>query len=309
MKKRFESGNSGNQISFDYSGAELVVEKLVKKRNNISKILNNPGYNKILEHSRKYSSNLLKQKNLLNSLNGKNEGFDFSKVVERKDKYYEMLNYLKKEELKIIEHYGKLCLKYLPDEYQQNAVIYYVIGGYNGIAFDQSVCLNIDYKQFRENINELKLYLAHELFHVGFEHYQKLPDIHKAKKIRDLKEFVLLLTMNEGLATLCPYYKRMEMGEISDRDYQILLDPIELNSKIKQFNEIIYYLDMNLDRDLNDEIIGDVLGQCSTDRLFYVVGCHIGFKIEDKFGNDKIKQMVKRRPEDFFNQYYQLLKD
>lgn len=109
--------------------------------------------------------------------------------------------------------------------------------------------------------------------------------------------------MNEGLATLTPYHKRIELNEVSDYDYKILLDPIELQKRIDQFNKVMKYLDENLDRELDNEIMGTVLGQCSCDRLFYIVGCHMGLKIEEKYGSSKIKEMVKQGPERYFETY------
>lgn len=296
------------QIAFDYSGAELILEHFTDNQDNVEKIVDNPGYQHILLHSKKYSSNPITEENLLNSLNGKNEGFDFSNVKTRKDKYIKIIKYLKENEQEIINDYAKLCLKYLPKDYKQKVTIYFVIGGYNGIAFDNKICMNIDYKQFRENYNELKLYIAHELFHIGFEKYHPLPDIFKAKTVTDLKEIVLLMIMNEGLATLTPYYKRMEMNEISDYDYEVLLDTTALNEKITQFNSVIKYLDENSDEKLTNEILGNVLGQCSGDRLFYIVGCYMGLKIKEKYGSKKIQELVKENPEIYFETYYQIMR-
>ncbi len=296
------------QITFDYSGVELVLEHFTNNQDNAEKIVNNQGYQHILLHSKKYSSNPITENNLRNSLHEKNEGFDFSNIKERKDEYIQIIKYLKENEQEIINEYAKLCLKYLPDDYKQKATIYYVIGGYNGIAFNDKICMNIDYEQFRKNYNELKLYIAHELFHIGFEKYHPLPDIFKAKTVKDLKEIVLSLTMNEGLATLTPYHKRIEMNEISDSDYKILLDTTALNEKINQFNSVIKYLDGNIDKKLTNEILGNVLGQCSGDRLFYIVGCYIGLRIEEKYGSDKIQKLVRDNPEKYFETYYQLMK-
>jgi|GEM_PF-1520972 hypothetical protein len=294
------------QISFDYSAIELVLDQYTKDKDNTESIINNPSYQHILEHSKKYSSNSLTEDNLRNSLNGKNEGFDFSHVKERKDEYIEIVKYLKDNEQKILYEYTKLCLIYLPDGYKQKSTIYFVIGGYNGIAFNDKICMNIDFEQFRKSYNEMELYIAHELFHIGFEKYQSLPDIFEAKTVRELKTIVLMMTMNEGLATLTPYHKRIEMNEISDYDYQVLLDTVVLNEKIKQFNSIIKYLDENIDKDLTNEILGNVLGQCSGDRLFYIVGCYMGLRIEEKYGAGKIRQLVSEGPEKYFEAYYQL---
>lgn len=295
------------QIKFDYTGAELVMNYFtdtINKSEQEIKIINNPGYQHILEHSKKFSSQPLTEENLLNSLKGKDDGFDFSDIKERTDKLKQMIQWLKNNEQDIRSVYANLPLNYLPKNYKQNATIYFVIGGYNGIAFNNKICLNIDYKQFRDNFNEIKLYIAHELFHIGFENYHKLPDIFKARTVKDLKTIVLSMTMNEGLATLTPYNKRIKTNEISD--YDVLLDSTQLNTKINQFKSVLKYLDDNIDKEITNDILGNVLGQCSGDRLFYIVGCNMGLKIEKKYGKDKIVELVKETPELFFDTYKKL---
>lgn len=303
----FTSSHLFGQIFFDYSAVELVIGQFAINKDNIEAIINNPGYQHIIKHSKKYSSDPLTSDNLRNSLQEKNEVFDFSHVKERKNEYIEIIKYLKDNEKEIINKYAKLCLKYLPNDYEQKVTIYYVIGGYNGIAFNDKICMNIDSEQFRKNFNEIKLYIAHELFHIGFEKYHPLPDIFKAKTVKDLKDIVLSMTMNEGLATLTPYHKRIEMNEISDYDYKILLDTTALNEKINQFNSVIQYLDENIEKEITNEIIGNILGQCSGDRLFYIVGCYMGLRIEEKYGINKIRKLVKERPEKYFKTYYQII--
>lgn len=303
------NSHKSRQITFDYSAVDLVVGQFTEGKDNIDLIINNPGYQHVLEHSKRYSSNPLTEDNLRNSLNGKLEGFDFSRVQDRKEEYLEIVEFLKVHESEIINNYAKLCLKYLPDDYKQKARINYVIGGYNGIAFDGKVCINIDFEQFRNNYKEIMLYISHELFHIGFEKYQLLPDIFQAKTVGDLKQIVLSMTMNEGLATLSSYHKRIEICEITDGDYKILLDFTELQKKIEQFNSIIKHMDEIKDNKLNNEILGNVLRQFSFDRLFYIVGCYIGLMIDEKYGNYKIKDLVKQGHEKYFETYYKAIEN
>lgn len=171
----FACSNSIERISFDYSPAELVLAHFTDKKKNTETIIKNAGYQHILTHSRRYSSEPLTEDNLRNSLNGRDDGFDFSHVADRNEKYRKILHYLKGHERDIIDDYSKLCLKYLPDGYAQKATVFYVIGGYNGIAFDGKICMNIDYDQFRDNYREVELYIAHELFHIGFENTSPCP--------------------------------------------------------------------------------------------------------------------------------------
>lgn len=289
------------QIKFDYTAIEKLTDYYNKKNTDIESIINHPGYQHIILHSKKYSSNPINENDLRNSLNGKSKAFDFENFNQRKDRYIQIIEYIKKNETQIIKNYGELCLKYLPSDYKQNAVIYFVIGGYNGIAFDDKICINIDNKAFRENTNELNFYIAHELFHIGFEKYHNLPDIFSLKTVKELKQAVELLTMNEGLATLSPYYKRIEQNEISDSDYKSLLDTAVLKSKITQFKSVLKYLDDNIDKQITDEILANILGQCSSDRLFYIVGCYIGLRIEEQFGAGKIRELITLAPNKYID--------
>ena len=299
---------SFGQVNIDYTGAELVLKYIATNNQDLKEdIINHPGYQHIINHSQKYSSNPVNEDNLRTALNGNgsSNGFDFTKVKEQKSQLTEIIQYLKDNEQEIIDEYSKLCLKYLPADYKQNLTVYYLIGSYDfGIASDNKASLKIDYPQFMNNMNELKFYLAHELFHVGFENYQPLPDIFKAKTVGDLKEMVMSFTMNEGLATLTPYHKRIEKNETSDYDYTVLLDSVKLEQAIQQFNQVFDYMNENLDKEITNEILGTILGPLSGGRLWYIVGCYMGLKIEEHYGPEKIQELIQEGPEKFFEAYY-----
>ena len=289
------------EITFDYSVAELVIEHFCGGKDNTEAIANHPGYKHILEHSKRYSSRPLTDELLRQSLKEPQKGcFDFSRVAERKTLYSRMIQWLKEHELEIINDYAKLPMDYLPDDDDQEATIYYVIGGYNGIAFDGKICMNLDFEQFRNNFREIELYISHELFHIGFEKYHQMPNIIGTSTFGELRAIVLATAMNEGLATLTPLQKRIETNELGDRDYQRLLDSAELQLAIFQFDSVMNYLTANGNKELSMKVLGSVLGKMSGDRLFYVVGCHIGRTIESKHS---IKSIIKRSPEEYYNLY------
>jgi hypothetical protein len=295
-------------VSIDYSAAELVLRYFrdgpgVDER----EIVRHPAYQHIILHSKKYSSQPLSEADLEESLRTGSGGFDFSGIRGRTDTLQQTIGWLKDNSKNIETLFCRLPLPYLPQDYRQNAVIYIVIGGYNGVAFDGKVCVNIDHRQFRARREEILFYIAHELFHIGFEKYHALPDVFAARTIGDLRDIVLLQTMNEGLATLVPYHKRLEMDETRDEDYAALLDEKILSKKMTQFAGVMGFMEENAGDKLTGETLADVLGQCSGDRLFYVAGCHMGLTIEKKLGRKKIRQLIKDGPEVYYRTYKRLM--
>ena len=290
-------------VEFNYSVAETLMSYFFDGNLADSDLTTHEGYQLVFDHSKKFSSRPITKDDLIKALHGEITAFNFTNLSTRTTTLKSTIQYLKDNEEEILNEYANQPLKYLPKDYSPNATLFYVIGGYNGIAMDNKICVNIDHEPFRKNNNEIKLYIAHELFHLGFEKYHTLPDIFAAKTVKDLKEIVLGMTMNEGLATLTPFQKRIETNELDDYDYQILLDSAKLNQKLLQFDNVMKFLDSNLDEPVTNEILGQVLGQCSGDRLFYIVGCHIGLTIEKEYGASKIIELVKEKPEEFFKTY------
>lgn len=66
------------------------------------------------------------------------------------------------------------------------------------------------------------------------------------------------------------------------------------------------YLDKNLNKEITNEILNSVFSQCSGDRLFYIVGCHMGLEIEKHFGITRIVYLIDKSPIDFFKIYNQV---
>ena len=292
---------SFTQITFDYTGAELVIDYFLNdKKENIVKIINHPGYLHVFEHSKKYSSSPLSQELLESSLLGQSKAFNYTGIEERLDTLRKIINYLKANEQLMKEEYGKLPLKYLPDDYQQKVDVFFIVGGYNGIAMDGKVAINIDWQQFRNDKQEISLYLSHELFHIGFEQYQTAPDVFSIKTVNDLKDLVMYFTMNEGMATLVPYQYRTFINALKDYDYMVLTDSTLLVQKLQQFNVLMQELISNNDKESTNKLFNNTLGQCSGDRLFYIVGCYMGSKIERKYSRKTLIELIKKSPEEFF---------
>ncbi len=293
--------NINTQITFDYSASELIIDYFSNHdTNKIAKIINHPAYKLVFEHSNRFSSTPLNEEKLILSLKEKSTAFDFTNIVERLPKLISIINFLKNNEQKMKKEFAPLSQAYLPKNYIPKVRVYFVIGGYNGIALNDQVAMNIDWEQFRNDFQEILLYLPHELFHIGFAHYHQLPDISAVKTKDDLKKIIMRITMDEGLATLVPYKKRIALNALTDYDYSILSDDSLLSKKVKQFKIIMQMLNKNSNSIVTDKLLGEALGQCSGDRLFYIVGCYMGLKIEQKYGKNKLIELIKQSPEKFF---------
>ena len=289
------------QVKFDYSAAEIVIDYFSNPdTNKITEIVNHPAYKLVYEHSKRFSSNPLDENMLALSLNGESISFNFLNINEQLSKLKEVVSYLKSNEQKMREEFAPLSLLYLPEDYEPNATVYFIIGGYNGIALNDQVAMNIYWEQFLKDPQEILLYLPHELFHIGFAHYQQLPDISAVKTKEDLKNLVMRITMDEGLATLVPYKTRIALNALSDYDYSVLTDNLPVSKKVKQFENLMQMLNKDNNNPVDDKLLGEVLGECSGDRLFYIVGCYMGLRIEQKYGMGKLIELIKHSPEEFF---------
>ncbi|MCK4642199.1 hypothetical protein KAU32_01050 [bacterium] len=290
------------QLKFDYSAAEIVIDYFSNPATNkINEIVNHPGYRLVYEHSKQFSSNPLDENMLALSLKGESTSFNFSNIRERLKQLKKTVSYLKGNEQKMREEFAPLSLLYLPEDYEPDVTVYFLIGGYNGIALNSQIAMNIDWEQFRNDRQEILLYLPHELFHIGFAHYHPLPDISKVRYEEDLKKTVMRITMDEGLATLVPYQKRIALNALADYDYSVLSDSQVLLKKVTQFMGIIKMLSKDSGSPVTGQLLGEVLGQCSGDRLFYIVGCYMGLKIEQESGRGELIELVKHSPAEFFD--------
>lgn len=288
------------EVLCDYSAAEQVIEYFAAPDEaKLKRIAEHPAYRLVFEHSQRYSSNPLDKSALIASLRGKSDAFDFSGLDKRLSELKKIIGYLKSNRNKIDE-FAALSQPYLPKDHKKPATIYFIIGGYNGIALGDRVAINIDCRQFRNDPQEILLYLPHELFHLGFARYQQLPDPHRIKTVGELRDLVLCVTMNEGLATLVPYAKRKELNALTDYDYSVLT---ELCVKISQFDDMMKLLQPDDARPVDEQLFGNVMSQCSGDRLFYIIGCHMGLAIEKQHGRGKLVELIKQSPKNFFDAY------
>jgi len=211
------------KIVLDYSAAEAALDYLAGPSDTkLEGIVRHPAYRLILEHSKRFSSRPLTDRDLIRAFKNESPELGFAGATGHLPGLKKSLLDLKANESHIRKEFLILHSQYLPENFSQPATIYFVLGGFNGIALDGQIAMNINDNQFLNDMREMLLYLPHELFHLGFACYQKLPNIGAIKTMNDLKNLVMSFTMNEGLATLVSYAERKKLGVLSDPDYVIL---------------------------------------------------------------------------------------
>lgn len=284
----------------DFSAAEAVLDYFhAPDDRKANAILDHPAYRLLMEHSRRFSSCPLDREALKASLLGDSRTVDFSGARERADLLAANLAALRADRDRMVHEFAPLAAAYLPVDFDRAVPVYFLVGGFNGIACDGQVALNLDWPAFREDLTELMLYLPHEFFHVGFEQVQRVPDPARVVTRGDLRELVMSFTMNEGLATLVPLEKRIALGKTDDPDYRVLQDEAQSRQCVRQLLEVLSWLE-SPDAPITEALFTAVLTRCSGDRLFYTAGCAMGRAIERAAGRQELLDLLTQPVERFF---------
>ena len=194
-------------------------------------------------------------------------------------------------------------LKCLPARHVFHSTIYPIIG-YDNVAFNEDVALNLGFNQFHADPREASYYLIHELAHAGYYQYHPMPDLHKIKSQSDLLWVVKFLTHLEGMGVFSCLRLRVAEGGLLDKDYKVLFDDAEKSKRISAYFYLLSTLEEAPSRDLQSADFG-IFDQMSgpTTRLWYIAGCHMAQTIGAEYGEETLRELVKKGHEDFFKAY------
>jgi len=197
-------------------------------------------------------------------------------------------------------------LRYLPEGHTFNSTVY-LIGGYDNIVYGEDVALNLNSKPFHVDHREAVYYLIHELAHVGYFRYRRMPELAKMRTLHDLLDVMKLLTHLEGMGVISPFKLRIREGGLLDNDYKVLLNENERNERIHDYFIILSKLENEPNRELRDEDYKILEGMSAKPkRLWYITGGHMAQKIEDQRGTVTLQNIVKQGPEEFFRAYREI---
>jgi hypothetical protein len=134
-----------------------------------------------------------------------------------------------------------------------------------------------------------------------------MPELTKIRTLGDLSDVVKLLTHLEGMGVISPMRLRVEEGGLLDGDYKVLLNDVERKRRVRDYFRVLSRLENRRSQELREEdfqVFEDMSGR--TTRLWYVTGCHMAQRIEQEYGVEMLRNLVKRGSEEFFKTYRNL---
>jgi hypothetical protein len=194
-------------------------------------------------------------------------------------------------------------LEYLPRAHAFDAIVYLNLG-YDNVAYEGNVALNLNHLPFHTDHREAVYYLMHELAHAGYLTYNRMPDLSAPNTYGALAGNVMFLTQLEGMGVLTPLRLRAAEGGLGDPDYVALGDPVERCGRVHAYFEKLARLEDRPNREVVEcdlEFYNQFSGRPR--RLWYVAGCHMAQVIEAERGIDVLRELVRKGSGAFFDEY------
>lgn len=190
-------------------------------------------------------------------------------------------------------------LKYLP-EGTIFSVNMYITLGYFPVGMNGN--FNIDLSFNFDNIREI-LYLAiHELHHVGFLQYHKVPlSINNLKSKGDLANLLSAHFQLEALATYAPYNIRLSENSLNDPDYCKINDIKLMNEYKRQLFASYDNLKKGSDLKLEENDFAILNDFWNGKRIAYRFGLYSCIKISEKYGQAFLVNTIKEGSDKFMD--------
>jgi hypothetical protein len=195
-------------------------------------------------------------------------------------------------------------LRYLPKGHVLRGNVYPIIG-YDCIAFNDDVCLNLNFSQFHRDQREAVYYLIHESAHAGYYHYHPMPNLYGPKTLRELAHIVKYLTHLEGMGVFSSLRLRQVENDLLDNDYRVLLDVKERTRRVGAYFKLLSKLEAQPEKKvrLADFRIYDEMSSPKT-RLWYIAGGFMAQRIHEEYGEDVLRELVRDGCEVFLEEYH-----
>jgi hypothetical protein len=291
----------GNVI-YDFSFAELAI-KYIETNDSayLKKIADLKATEHIFNHSRKFNydvpnnSRIALVKYLLTPVNEKKNILpEFKRNLQ-----------FAKDSIASNDFAQKICLQYLPDNFQYSSSLFFTFGYDIGVVYGNNASINIAHPYFLKNQGEIKYYSIHELHHAGFvilkNNFMPSLDILNYRQMSQLIEY---FTHLEGMGTFAPLdIRKKENAMNTDKDYISLQDSVLMKEDEKEFFDIYFHFKNNPDSLLTAKDWNLISTLSDEKRLRYRVGARIAQTIDKNLGRIKLVSLISGPSENFINLY------
>ena len=205
---------------------------------------------------------------------------------------------------------SKHLLSYLPSKKGFNVNIYVIaLGTCTGTTLNNDIMVDIWGRGVK--VGSLLNGIIHEVYHVGFEQYK--PDFEQLTNVTPTTNRMFFRKMfneiqNEGMATWVAYnalkngFATLEIKKsdnLLSNDYYMLESDSAVKKSISQINMLIErtkYISL-------DSLNKEAWEVCAIQRASYITGAFMAKTIEDKYGREKLAELVVKDEREFIKEY------
>ena len=294
-------------IVYDFTFAELAVKYLETNDSAyLQKIADLRATEHIFNHSKRYNYNVPNNSKLelvtylLTPINEK------KKILPEFERNLQFA----KNSIASNDFAQKICLQYLPDNFQYSSSLFFTFGYDIGVVYGGNASINIANPYFIKNPNEIKYYSVHELHHAGFVMLKNnfMPSL-DILNYRQMSQFIEYFTQLEGMGTFAPLdVRKKENAMNTDRDYIALQDSLLMKEDEKEFFDIYFHFKNNPDSLITAKDWNMISTLSDEKRLWYRIGAEMAQTIDKNLGRGKLVSLISMSSENFIDTYL-MIKD
>lgn len=271
----------------------------------LTRLLEHPGYQAVRDHCAQWGGVVLTPDHLSAALDGRpSPVYGLRDLTGRETAIVRLAEWVEAHREEITTRVAAMLAAIFTSVERDGIGLHCIVGYDIGIGLGGRVAVNLNAAKYLDNPQELTYFFAHEAAHVAYERIHGRFGLGDLTAPGALKRIVCLLIHTEGVSVYVPLAARLREGQVADRDYQALLDPVALTGKIQALRDLCV--------GLTDEYPGDAAANAlferlSGERLSYVVGCEILRRIEARDGLAGVVAALHMDPVDFVTEGLALL--
>lgn len=284
------------------SGAEKFL-LYTEGKMNLGDVLADESYRLVFAHAERFGTRLTEADVSQACLGVSTPFYGMSGLAENRSRIDRLLRIIRSSAAGWLAEVDLVFGELIPGADLEAVTVYPLIGYDMGIGLRDGVCMNLNTERYLEHPNEFLYYMVHEIFHVIYERIHGIRPLREIVTPNDWYSYFAMFTQNEGFAVYAPWKLRERMGELADRDYQILLDHGKTAEHIGQFLQTLSFF-----TDQPQAEPEEFLERCfGPNRLTYRVGCEMIRRMEATYGFPAVQAAVFLSGEEFVERYVHLL--